>query len=86
MMGKGSQPREPKKVMSYMMKLGNRILNEEEATEEKEDVALPRERTLRRIGGVKMDYSLDMLNLTSRQYIQRQPITYTWSLKERHGH
>lgn len=73
--------------MSYMMKLGNRILNEEKATEEKEDVALPRKRTLRWMGvGVKMDYRLDMLNLTSRQYIQRQPITYTWSLKERHEH
>ena len=63
--------------MSYMMEQGNRILSEEKATEEKESVALPRERTLRWIWGVKMDYSLDILNLTSGQYIQRQPITYT---------
>lgn len=81
MTGKGSCPREPKRVMSYMVKQGNRILKEE-----KETVALRRERTLRWIWKVKMDYSLDMLNLTPRQYIRRQPMTYTWSLKERLGH
>lgn len=81
MTGKGSCPREPKRVMSYMVKQGNRVLKEE-----KETVALRRERTLRWIWKVKMDYSLDMLNLTPRQYIRRQPITYTWSLKERLGH
>lgn len=81
MTGKGSCPREPKRVMSYMVKQGNRVLKEE-----KETVALRRERTLRWIWKVKMDYSLDMLNLTPRQYIRRQPMTYTWSLKERLGH
>lgn len=81
MTGKGSCPREPKRVMSYMVKQGNRVLKEE-----KETAALCRERTLRWIWKVKMDYSLDMLNLTPRQYIRRQPITYTWSLKERLGH
>lgn len=81
MTGKGSCPREPKRVMSYMVKQGNRVLKEE-----KETAALRRERTLRWIWKIKMDYSLDMLNLAPRQYIRRQPITYTWSLKERLGH
>lgn len=37
MTGKGNCPREPKRVMSYMVKQGNRVLKEE-----KETVALHR--------------------------------------------